>query len=148
MLTPLDIQNKQFSKSIRGYNEVEVEEYMVMIVKSMEELINVNIETTQRIKALEKELHKYTQMEDTMSEAIVLAQKTSEDLMKTTEEKTKYMIERAELDARKIIDDANNEVIEVNRRYEEAKRDYKAFQTKFKIFLESQLQVIQDSIEK
>ena len=54
MLTPLDIQNKQFSKSLRGFRDVEVEEFLALVVRSMEELIQVNIDTTAKLKTCEK----------------------------------------------------------------------------------------------
>ena len=56
MLTPLDIQNKQFPRSVRGYNENEVEEFMALIVRSMEELIQVNIDTTSKMTVMEEQL--------------------------------------------------------------------------------------------
>ena len=59
MLTPLDIQNKTFGKSVRGFNAEEVEEYLALVVRSMEELIHVNIDTTTQNKEMEKQLAHY-----------------------------------------------------------------------------------------
>ncbi|MFS8580434.1 MAG: DivIVA domain-containing protein, partial [Novibacillus thermophilus] len=38
-LTPLDIHNKQFSRSFRGYNEEEVNEFLDQIIKDLELII-------------------------------------------------------------------------------------------------------------
>ncbi len=146
MLTPLDIQNKQFPRAIRGYNETEVEEYLAMVVRSMEELIQVNIDTTAKIKEVEAELERYKAMEKTINEAMILAQKTSEDMIRNAEEKVKFLLERAEEQAKKTINDASNEVLEVVKKQESAKQELLTFQTKFKILLESQLQLVNDHI--
>ena len=44
MLTPLDIHNKEFGHSFRGYNEGEVDEFLDEIVKHYENLYRENAE--------------------------------------------------------------------------------------------------------
>lgn len=146
MLTPLDIQNKQFSKSLRGYNEVEVEEYLALIVRSMEELIQVNIETTAKISELEKQLDRYQVMEKTINEAMILAQRTSEDMIKSAHEKADFIIQKADDQAKSIISDANNEVLTVIKRHEEAKHALQSFQMRFKMLVENQLKALDDTM--
>ncbi|OJV64758.1 MAG: hypothetical protein BGO41_14265 [Clostridiales bacterium 38-18] len=146
MLTPLDIQNKQFSKSLRGYNEVEVEEYLALIVRSMEELIQVNIETTAKISEMEKQLDRYQVMEKTINEAMILAQRTSEDMIKSAHEKADFIIQKADDQAKSIISDANNEVLSVIKRHEEAKHALQSFQMRFKMLVENQLKALDDTM--
>ncbi len=127
-------------------NETEVEEYLAMVVRSMEELIQVNIDTTAKIKEVEAELERYKAMEKTINEAMILAEKTCEDMIRNAEEKVKFLLERAEEQAKKTINDASNEVLEVVKKQESAKQELLTFQTKFKILLESQLQLVNDHI--
>jgi len=42
-ITPMDIEQQEFSRSFRGYNEEEVDDFLDKIVKDYEELINENI---------------------------------------------------------------------------------------------------------
>ncbi len=144
MLTPLDIQNKTFGKSVRGYNAEEVEEYMALVVRSMEELIHVNIDTTTQNKEMEKQLAHYRLMEKTISDAMVLAQQTSEDMIKNAHEKASYIIERADDQAKKLISDANTEVLNVIKRQEEAKHALETFKMKFKLLVESQMRLYEE----
>lgn len=147
MITPVDIQNKQFPRSIRGYKENEVDEYLGLIVRSMEELIHVNIEVTAKVKDLEVQLERYKSMEKTINDAMVLAQKTSDDMTANANEKAKLIIDRAEDQARKIVEDANNDVHEIVKKHEQAKQELKGFQTKLRVFLESQLKVVENLTE-
>ena len=36
MITPLEIENKEFSKQIRGYNADEVDEFLDLIIEDIE----------------------------------------------------------------------------------------------------------------
>jgi len=147
MLTPLDIQNKHFAKSLRGYNETEVEEYLAMIVRSMEELIQVNIETTATIRDYEKQLTHYKAMERTINDAMILAQKTSEDMIKNANDRAAYIIERADDQAKKLIGDANHEVLNVIKRHEDAKHALQTFQMKFKVLVENQMRSFEEHLD-
>jgi cell division initiation protein len=147
MLTPLDIQSKQFSKTLRGFREVEVEEFLALIVRSMEELIQVNIDTTAKLQTCEKELERYKSMEKTINEAMILAQRTSEDMIKNANDRSSFIIEQADEQAKKLIGDANNEVLNVIKRHEEAKHALQTFQMKFKVLVENQLKVLEETIE-
>ena len=44
MLTPLDIQNQEFRKAFRGYNEAEVDEFLEQVLHDYEELYRTNID--------------------------------------------------------------------------------------------------------
>lgn len=147
MLTPLDIQNKQFSKSLRGFRDVEVEEFLALVVRSMEELIQVNIDTTAKLQTCEKELDRYKAMERTINEAMILAQRTSEDMIKNANDRSSFIIEQADEQAKKLISDANHEVLNVIKRHEEAKHALQTFQMKFKVLVENQLRALEETVE-
>lgn len=147
MLTPVDIQNKQFPRSIRGYNDSEVDEYLGLIVRSMEELIQVNIDVTAKVREIEEQLERYRAMEKTINDAMVLAQKTSDDMIAHANEKAKLIINRAEEQGQKIVEEAHQEVHETLKKHEVAKQDLKAFQTKLRVMLESQLKVVENLSE-
>lgn len=146
MLTPLDIQNKHFTKSLRGFNEVEVEEFLALIVRSMEDLIQINIDTTAKLSDYEKQLERYKAMEKTINDAMILAQKTSEDMIRNATDKSSFIIEKAEDQAKNIISGANTEILSVLKKHEEAKHALKTFNMKFKMLVESQLKTLEETI--
>lgn len=147
MITPLDIQNKRFSKSLRGLNEIEVEEFMALIVRSMEDLIQVNIDTTAKLQDCEKQLERYRAMEKTINDAMILAQRTSEDMIKNANDRASLIIEKADEQAKRLIGDANNEVLNVIKRHEEAKHALQTFQMKFKVLVDNQLKALEETME-
>ncbi|MBQ5822360.1 MAG: DivIVA domain-containing protein, partial [Selenomonadaceae bacterium] len=42
MLTPVDIHNKEFSRSFRGFNQEEVDDFLDQVVNDYEMLYRVN----------------------------------------------------------------------------------------------------------
>ena len=44
MITPIEIENKEFKKGIRGYNQDEVDEFLDMVKEDFEQLYRENLE--------------------------------------------------------------------------------------------------------
>jgi len=145
MIKPLDIQNKEFSKSFRGYNENEVDEFLDKIIESFEKLTNENIELKDKNRLLNEHLEKYNNLEKTLKDTLIVAQSTAEEVAMNANKKAELIIKEAEDKARKIIEEANNEVIKINKEYENTKKDFHIFKTRFKTLLEAQLDAISDS---
>ena len=49
MITPADIENKEFSRAKKGYNEEEVDEFLDLIILDMEKLIRENKQKLQKL---------------------------------------------------------------------------------------------------
>ena len=54
-LTPLDIHNKEFGKSFRGYDEDEVNEFLDQVIKDYEIVIREKKELEQSSNDLKKD---------------------------------------------------------------------------------------------
>ncbi len=145
MITPLDIQNKEFTKALRGYKEVEVDDFLDKVIDSYEKKYNENMEYKEKIRMLEEQLEKYNSLERTLKDTLVVAQSTAEEVAINANKKAELIIQEAEDKARRIIDGANNEVLSVRKEYEEAKKDFQIFKTRFKTLLESQLELVSNS---
>ena len=79
-LTPLDIHNKEFTRSFRGYNEEEVDEFLDLIVAELEWYMRENEELQANIAGLESRINHYKGLEETLKNAIVLAQKAADQI--------------------------------------------------------------------
>ena len=56
MLTPLDIENKRFTKTIKGYNVDEVDDFLDQVTIEYERLYKENSEYKGKFDQLNKEL--------------------------------------------------------------------------------------------
>ncbi|MGF7057301.1 DivIVA domain-containing protein [Brassicibacter mesophilus] len=144
MLTPLDIQNKEFKKGIRGYNETEVDSFLDEIIVDYENIYKENIELKDKIGLLNDQIKHYNKIEETLQNTLVVAQSTAEEVSINAKKKAELIINEAEDKARKIIENAQTEVIKIKNEYESVKKEMVVFKTRFKTLLQSQLESISD----
>ncbi|MGI6703093.1 MAG: DivIVA domain-containing protein [Clostridia bacterium] len=142
MITPLEIQNKQFSKKIRGFDENEVDEFLDRLTEDYEALYRENANLKDRIQILEDKLKHFTEMETSLQNALVLAQTTAEEATRNAHQKSEIIIKKAEEEARRIIERANEKITDIEQQYQEAKRQMYIFRTRFKTLLEAQLETV------
>jgi len=134
-LTPLDIQNKEFSRAFRGYNEEEVDEFLDLIVEDYGALFRENAELRDKIKELEDRISEYKKMETSMQEALLLAQKAAEERRMNAEKEAEIIIKEAQLEAQKIIDKALSKLQEIESRIRELQRERERFLAEMKAML-------------
>lgn len=144
MITPLDIQNKEFKRAFRGYKDLEVDEFLDEIVEDYEKLYKENIELKDKILTLNEQIEYYNNLENTLKETLVVAQNTADDVVIAAREKSKNIIKDAELMAREIIIKAEKKVEEIKEEYEYLQREVFLFKTRYKSFLEAQITTIDE----
>lgn len=79
MITPLEIQNKRFSKKMRGYDENEVDEFLDRLTEDYEALYRENAILKDKVQILEDKMKHYTDMEASLQNALVIAQAAAEE---------------------------------------------------------------------
>lgn len=139
MLTPLDIQKKEFEKTFRGYDTEEVDEFISSLKADYEELYTENIEIKDKMEMLSDRVRYYSSMEDSLKETLILAQGTASDVVNAAQEKAELIIEEAEFVIKKEESEARDKLKGLNSEYEELKEEINRFRKKFVLFLESQL---------
>lgn len=137
MITPADIQNKEFTKGFRGYDEEEVDMFLDLITLDLEKLMKENLNLKAQIATLKKDQDSIGGSDLTVKETLETAKRIMDDLAVSSEKRAKVLVENAEMDAAIIIKDAKMKAEQVaaessqlTRSYEEFKREYKSLLTK------------------
>ncbi len=146
-LTPMDIHNKEFSRSFRGYDEDEVDQFLDEVVQDFEKLYKESLELKERMGILKEQLEYYKSMEGTLKETLVTAQKTADEVMASAHKKAEIIIREAEQKAQKIIQDANEQVLKIRMEYEETRKQVEIFKARFRTLLQEYLQTIERETE-
>ncbi len=144
MLTPIEIEKHSYKKGFRGYSSVEVDEFMQVVCEDYEKLYKENIVLRDKINILSNAVKQYKSMEETLQNAIIVAQSTGEEITKNAREKADNIIREAENQAGKILNDAGKEVTKVSYEYEKMKRNVEVFRTKIISLLTSQLDIVKE----
>lgn len=141
-LTPLDIHNKEFSKALRGYAEDEVNEFLDRIVKDYEVLIKENMSFKQKVQDLNEKLEHYTKIEETLHNAIIVAQQTAQEVKETAAGEAELIRKEAERESRRIIEEGQAKSRKFQREIEELVKQAHVFRSRFRSLLEAQLEII------
>lgn len=144
MLTPLEIENKKFKKELIGYSVAEVEEFVHMVTESYEAVYKENLANRDKINMLSNAIKQYKTMEETLQNAILVAQSAGEEVARNAKAKAENIINEAQNSAAQILADAGKEVTKVSYEYEEMKRNVEVFRTRIISLLTSQLDIVKE----
>jgi cell division initiation protein len=142
-LSPLDIHNKEFSKTFRGYSEDEVDEFLDLVVAEFERLIRSNEELQSEMSGLESRVEHYRGLEETLKNAILLAQKTADEIKEAALREADAIKRQALLDADRTRDEANEMLKTSYDEIDRARQTLLRFKTEFKSFLESTIEMLE-----
>ena len=142
MLTPLDIQNKEFKKGINGYKQSDVDKFLDEVIVDYEKIYKENIELREKLTIVNDQINRYGEIEETLQNTLVVAQSAAEEVKANAREKAEMIIREAEDNGKKIIQKSNEEVIDIKREYENIRKEISVFKTRFKTFLQSQLESV------
>lgn len=145
MITPLDIEKKEFPKGVRGYKEREVEEFLNEVLTDFESLYNENTKLKEEIEKIRSEMEKYQNIEETLKNTLVVAQNTADEVKRNANKEAQLIVEEAENKANMMIEKAKRDREKIQDQHEEAKKQMNIFKVRCKTLLESQLSTILDA---
>ena len=145
MITPLDIENKKFSKQVmNGYSVEEVDDFLddltVDYTKNYKEITELKNKVTELTKSLEH----YKTIEETLQNTLIMAQTTAEDVKKVAKQQADQIINEAKGTAQKQANDLENEIIAKKKQMEDVKKQFDIYKAKMESLLISQLELIKD----
>jgi cell division initiation protein len=141
-LTPLDIHNKEFSRSFRGYNEDEVNEFLDQIIKDYEAQIRENKELQSQIQSIQERLTHFTNIEETLSKTIIVAQEAADEVRSNSKKEAQLNLKEAEKNADRIINEALTRSRKIAMEIDELKKQATVYRTRFRTLLEAQLEIL------
>lgn len=149
MITPLDIENKKFYKQmVNGYNVEEVDEFLDELMIDYEKLYKENIELKKNAEELHNDVGQYKDIESTLQNTLVIAQKTADEVKKTAEKQAEQIIKDAEFVAKEKTAGIDNEIMMKEKELVEIKKKFEVYKAKMESLLISQLELIKDITEE
>ncbi len=143
MLTPLDIESKEFSSSVGGYSKLEVKQFMNEILTSYEKIYKENIEMKDKINMLNEGIQYYKTIEDTLQNTLLLAEKTAEEARSAARHRAESIEKEAEINAEKIIKHAKEEIHVIEQSRLSLIKAYDASKIQMRQFLKAQMEMIE-----
>lgn len=141
-LSPLDIHNKEFATSWRGYNVDEVNEFLDQVIKDYEALIKENKSLEEKVRLHEDKLSHFQHLEETLSKSIIIAQETAEEVKINARKEAELILKEAEKNADRIINESLARSRKVSIEIEELKKRASVYRNRFRTLLEAQLEML------
>ena len=145
MLTPLDIENKKFSKQImNGYNVDEVDDFLDEIgVDFAKKQKEVN-EASKKIGELNASLEHYKNIEETLQNTLLMAQSTAEEVKNIAKQKADQIVTDAKASSQKEVDFIQNQILMKKKELEDVQKQFDIYKAKMESLLISQLELIKE----
>jgi cell division initiation protein len=143
-VTPLEIQNHNFSKKWRGIDPVEVEAFLALVGEEIEDLTRARAELESRLRALETENAEHRERERTLRDTLLSAQRASDDIRGAARKEAELIVQQAEDSSERLTHHALQRSAEIERAIE----DLKIQRTAFRLQLEKLVEVVQHVVER
>ncbi len=118
MLTPIDLETKEFKKTaIGGYDREEIDQFMAMIFQDYKTIYMENVALKDKVNMLSAAVTKYKSMEDVLQNTLIVAQTTSDELKSSAHDRAKIIMEEAETRAQQTMFEAQKQVSEATTQF-------------------------------
>lgn len=152
---------EKFNRTMRGYDPEEVKDFLDQVIKKVEQMNIDNKNKDNKIKMqeakiielsklfeenqkLKQKLEQYERMESTFNKAIIMAQKTSDQMRLSAHKESETIIEDAKRNANRIVNEALLKAEKAELEANMLVRNVRVFKKRVKDVIESQLEVIDD----
>lgn len=151
MITPLDIQEKQFSKGLKGFKEDEVNEFLDEMTLDLERLLEEERQMRATIAALQEEnqqlkeeMKKVQDSQHSVIDTLETAKALMSDISASAEKRAQILMKNAEMEAQTMIREAKEAVARMNEENAQVKNKLTGFRKKYKEMLERELKQFED----
>lgn len=112
-VTPLDIQQHQFSVRFRGFDIQEVDDFLEQIAQTLESLYEENDRLHEENQLLKQERSEFDDREKAMNQAIADSEKRIEQMNEAARKSAEMIVADAEKKAEQILNRANIRLAQV-----------------------------------
>ena len=145
MITPLDIENKKFSKQMmNGYSVEEVDDFLDDLTVDYSKNYKEVTELKTKVEELNKSLEHYKTIEETLQNTLVMAQSTAEDVKNVAKQQADQIINEAKGSAKKQAEELEAEIVAKRKELEDVKKQFDIYKAKMESLLISQLELLKD----
>ncbi len=152
---------EKFTRVMRGYDPEEVNNFLDQVIKRVEKMIadidaknKLIVDKNDEIRrlkskleqtnALKEKLEQYERMESTLNRAILMAQKTSDQLKVAASRESEIILDDAKKNASRIVNEALIKAEKIENDADMVKRNINVLKRRLKNIIESQLDIIND----
>ncbi len=128
-ITPLDIQQQQFRVRFRGFDMVEVDNFLEVVAGEFEGLLKENNQAKEEDRRKAARISELEKGEKELRETLVGAQRICEEMKENARKEGDLILEDAKANARKIIDNAQAQTQQIEAEINQLRRQRAQFES-------------------
>ena len=145
MLTPLDIENKKFSKQMMsGYSVDEVDEFLDEITADYEKLYKESAEAKNKIEDMQEDMAKYKNIENTLNNTLIMAQTAADDVKNLAKQQAEAILNEAQGTAKQEVVEIEQSIVMKKKELEDLEKQFDVYKAKMESLLISQLELLKE----
>ena len=140
MITPKEIQTKQFSKVMRGYKDEEVDMFLDLITLDLEQLLKENEELRSQVDDLQRKVESYKNTDSEAERLLKQAQELMRDISDSADKRAELAIRNAGIEAEAILREARERAARIEEDNDRVRRSAENFKSRYRRMLEDELE--------
>lgn len=146
-LQPLEIQKTKFAQKLRGYDPVEVENFLALVAEDLTQRL-AEIDRLERDnRRMVERVERAEDRERQLQETIVRGKKVSDEMIATSQREAQLLIKEAEIAADRLVTQAAERAQQIDGKIAELRTRRKELQIKLKGTLELFTQILEADSE-
>jgi len=141
-ITPVDVHNKEFRRSLWGFNEDEVDEFLDELGADYEAVIRERDALREQVDGLRRQLLQYKELEDNLQRALVVAQSTAEELRQSARKESELTVQEAQSRAQRLFEEAQAKTRALENDHRELEREVNVYRARVRSLLQSTMDLV------
>ncbi len=142
-MTPLEIQKREFTRKWKGYDPMEVQQFLTDAAEDMEALARENASLDGRLRSLEQENEEHRERERILKQTLLSAQAASEDIRAAGRREAELTVREAQDSGERLTHSALQRAAEI----EKAIHELKLQRTNFRLQLQKMIELFQQVLD-
>lgn len=143
VIKPVDIQNKDFEKKLKGYDINEVDEFLDLVIRDYDMLYRENKVLKEKNLSLKDAVDRYKLMDVTIKQTVSVAQKNADEIIAAAKTEAQTIIEKAKLEAAKAQRDIDEEHIRKHHELLGLKTQIEEYKLKMRALSENIINILE-----
>lgn len=148
MLTPQDIQDIKFDRSMKGYDKEQVEDFLDTVQSDYTVLYKENATLKGKMRVLVDKIEEYRQVDEQMRKAFFNAQVTAQETVAKAQAEAEAILRNARSQADERVNDLRAQIVMEEQRLELAKAECRKYAAMMKAMLEDNIRILGENMDR
>lgn len=141
-LTPAEIIHRRFKRGLLGYSPKQVNAFLREVSETVRQLMENNMTLRDECERLREQLSTYTTIEQQLRDALVVAEKTADEVKRLAQKEAELIIAQAKQEAERLKTEAQEQVRQAFNEFERLRQERTRMEVQTRQLLQSLLELL------